>query len=58
LFKELGFREHDIVTRINDKILDNLSASFEVIKLLKQTKNFDFYLDRQGEQHIITIDLN
>ena len=58
LFKGLGFEENDIVTRVNNIVLDNLSASFKMIKLLKQTKSFDFYLDRQGEQHIITINLN
>ncbi len=58
LFKDLGFKESDIVTRINDITLDNLPASFQVTKLLKQTKNFDIYLDRQGEQHIITINLD
>ncbi|CAB5502628.1 hypothetical protein THERMOT_1650 [Bathymodiolus thermophilus thioautotrophic gill symbiont] len=58
LFKELGFREHDVITRINDTMLDSLSASFKIVGLLKKTKNFDIYLDREGEQHIITIDLN
>ncbi len=57
LFNNLGFKENDTVTRINDIILDNLSSSFKVIKLLKQTKFFDIYLDRHGEQHIITLDL-
>ncbi|MDC9715062.1 MAG: type II secretion system protein N [Gammaproteobacteria bacterium] len=58
LFNDLGFKENDTVTRINNTILDDFSASFKVVKLLKKTNFFDIYLDRHGEQHIITLDLN
>ncbi len=57
LFYDLGFQKNDIVLRVNDVTLDNLSASSKVMKLLKKTKQFDVYLKRNGEQRIVAIDL-
>jgi len=58
LFKELGFRKNDIILSINDTALNSLSQAIKLRKDLAEQKYFNFTIDRQGEIHSLSVDLN
>ena len=58
LFEELGFQKNDIILIINNNELNNLSQAIEIRKELAEQQTFDFIIERKGQIHYLTLNLN
>jgi len=58
LFEELGFQKNDIILSINNHKLNNLLQAVKLRSELSQKRHFEFTIDRKGQIHYLTLNLN
>ncbi|MEN8721032.1 MAG: type II secretion system protein GspC, partial [Oceanococcaceae bacterium] len=58
LFREMGLRPGDILTRVNGVDLNDPSRSLQLLGELSQASNIDITIERAGNQQSFSVSLN
>lgn len=58
LFEDLGFQKNDIILKINNRDLNNLSQAIKLRNVLAEKTIFDFIIERNGQTKYLSINLN
>lgn len=54
LFRALGLRNGDIITQVNDVVLDDQSKSVAIFQQLSETSSLELHIKRGGNEQILT----